>query len=162
MPRSILRRAFAVLLVSSIATVSVGCDTNAYHAGKPPADAVLEVRETRVDTTYDTQNRRTVRVVVESKWEIDRADFGSRRYSYGIVFETGWGWGGSDPGWIWTPEPAPRRIANAVDSLRDTLSCVADTCYWPKPRVHVLTELRPGRFLSVASGQVLLPYGAFP
>jgi hypothetical protein len=156
MPRSFLRCAIAVLAASWIATISVGCDSNAYYAGEPPANAVLEVRQARVDTSYDTQNRRTVRVVVESKWEIDRADFGSRPYSYGVVFETGWGWDASDPGWIWTPQPAPRRIANAVDSLRDTLSCTADPCHWPYPRVHVLAELRPGRFLSVASGSVHL------
>lgn len=162
MPRSILRRALAVLSVFSIAAISVGCDTNAYHAGKPPADAVIEVREARVDTSYDTLNRRTVRVVVESKWEIDRADFGSRPYSYGMVFGREWRWTTTDSGWIWTPRPAPRRIANAVDSLLDTLSCVADTCHWPGADVHVLTELRPGRFLSVASGQVLLSYGVYP
>ncbi len=159
MPRPILRRAPGIIGSSLFILIAAGCEPT-YYAGEPPADAVLEVRSVRIDTTYDGMDRRTVRVVVESKWEIDQADFGSRQYHYGLVFEHGVGV--TDSGWMWTPKPTTRRIANAVDSLRDTLSCAAEPCYWPDPRVHVLTELRPGHFLSVARGTVRLPAGTYP
>lgn len=154
MPRPILRRAPVIIGSSLFILVAAGCEPT-YYAGEPPADAVLEVRSVRIDTTYDAENRRTVRLAIESKWEIEQDDFGSRQYHYGLVFEHGVGV--ADSGWMWTPKPTARRIANAVDSLRDTLSCAAETCYWPGPRVHVLTELRPGRFLSVARGSIPLP-----
>ncbi len=153
-------RALAIHSAFVSAVLVSGCDTTLHYAGLPPANAVLAVREVRIDTVYDTLDRRGVRLSIESKWAIDAGEFGVRPYRYGIVLGIPSDW--SHPKSKWTPVPMSRRIANAVDSLRDTLWCVADTCHWPSPTVHVMADLGDGHFLSVASAWIMSNGRAYP
>jgi hypothetical protein len=133
------RSRIAFLLFSTI--FAAGCDTVITMDGHPPPDAKLVVSEVSIDSSRDSSGR-TVRVHFRVDWTIDSEDFLHRTYRLGTVFYQ------TTPPWL--PSPQTTSLPGPTGTLRDTLTCKADTCYWPTLTIHVLAGLSTGEYLSVA------------
>src|ERR1035437_2601208 len=134
-----LSRSRIVLLLLSLALPS-GCDYTTYMDGHPPPDAQLVVSEVAIDSSRDSSGR-TVRLSFRADWKIDSSDFRPRTYRIEFTSQQ------TSPPWL--PGPRTTPLPGPVGTVRDTLSCKADTCFWTSPTIHVLAGLSNGEYLSV-------------